>query len=404
MNKKIVAVILTITFFSMLLTGCWDRKELNQLGIAMAMGLDKGDDGKILLTSQIVRPAAMERQGGGKEPPYELVISSGESIFEAIRNTVKEFDRRSFFSHTKVIVVGEDYAREGLGDTIDLVTRSHELRKTTWLIVASDCKASEVLGVKHGLEKIQANYMEGILKTQSIDSNSTVAKVIDFIKTMPGEGSNPVTGVFSLINVKSVPTEGTEPEERKGLKLSGSALFKKDKLVGFLDNNEALALNILTHKFNRIPISLKVDLDNSQTDSVDVVIDIIKIKCSVKPSINKGNIHFNVSLKAEGNLTEVKDQIDVTDLQIFDKINYNFSEFLKYTTDKSIRTIQKDMKTDVLGFGRAFELKYPKNWRKIKTQWNDEIFPNVSYTVKVDTRLNRTGLTLRPINAKKLDK
>ena len=70
MNKKIVAVILTITFSSLLLTGCWDRKELNQLGIAMAIGLDKGDDGKIQLTSQIVRPGAMEKQGGGNEPPY----------------------------------------------------------------------------------------------------------------------------------------------------------------------------------------------------------------------------------------------------------------------------------------------------------------------------------------------
>ncbi len=401
MNKKIVAVILTITFFSMLLTGCWDRKELNQLGIAMAIGLDKGDDGKVQLTSQIVRPAAIEKQGGGKEPPYELVISSGKSIFEAIRNTVKEFDRRSFFSHTKVIVVGEDYAREGLGDTIDFVTRSHELRKTTWLIVASDCKASEVLGVKHGLEKIQANYMEGILRSQKVDSNSTVTKVIDFIKAMPGEGSNPITGVFSLINVKSVPAEGTEPEERKGLKLSGSALFKKDKLIGFLGNNETLGLNILTHKFNRIPISLQATRD--QPDE-KVVVEIIKIHCSVKPSINKGQIQFNVAIKAEGNLTEVKDDMDVTNLKIFDEINSNFSEFLRNTTDNSIRVIQKNMGTDVIGFGRAFELKYPKTWSKIKTRWNDEIFPNVSYTVTVDARLNRTGMTLRPLNAKKLDK
>ncbi len=401
MNKKIVAVILTITFSSMILTGCWDRKELNQLGIAMAIGLDKGDDGKIQLTSQIVRPGAMEKQGGGNEPPYELVISSGNSIFEAIRHTVKEFDRRSFFSHIKVIVVGEDFAREGLGDTIDFITRSHELRKTTWLIVASDTKASEILGVKHGLEKIQANYMEGIIKSQKIDSDSTVTRVIDFVKTMPGEASNPVTGVFSLINVKSVPSEGTEPEERKGLKLSGSAVFKKDKLVGFLDSNDTLGLNILTNKSKKISVSLKSITNKPNTD---VVVEIIKTKCSIKPSINNGKIQFNIAIKAEGNLTEVRDNFDVTNLQIFDEINSNFSEFLRYTTDNSIRIIQKNMGTDVIGLGRAFELKYPKNWSKVKTRWNDEIFPNVSYTVTANTHLNRTGLTLKPINAKKLDK
>ncbi len=402
MNKKLFLVILMATLSAMLLTGCWDRKELNQLGIAMAIGLDKGDDGKIQLTSQIVRPSAIQKKGGGNEPPYELVISSGDSVFEAIRHTVKEFDRRSFFSHIKVIVVGEDYAREGLGEAIDFITRSHELRKTTWLIVASDCKASEVLGVKHGLEKIQANYMEGILKSQKIDSSSAVSKVIDFIKAMPGEGSNPYTGVFSLIDVKSVPSEGTEPEQRKGLKLSGSALFKKDKLAGFMDNKDTLGLNILTGKCKKT--SLNVRTLGNKADS-QVTIELIKIKCSIKPSINKeGNISFNVAIKAEGNMTEVKQDLDVTNLQLFEQINSNFSNYIKLLTDKSIKNIQKNMKTDVIGFGRTFEIKYPKTWSKIKDKWNDSIFPNVSYTVKVDTCLNRTGLTLKPLNAKKLGK
>ncbi|EGD48692.1 germination protein, Ger(x)C family [Ruminiclostridium papyrosolvens DSM 2782] len=402
MNKKLFLVILMAALSAMLLTGCWDRKELNQLGIAMAIGLDKGDDGKIQLTSQIVRPSAIQKKGGGNEPPYELVISSGDSVFEAIRHTVKEFDRRSFFSHIKVIVVGEEYAREGLEDTIDFITRSHELRKTTWLIVASDCKASEVLGVKHGLEKVQANYMEGILKSQEIESSSAISKVIDFIKAMPGEGNNPVTGVFSLMDVKSVPSEGTEPEQRKGLKLSGSALFKKDKLAGFLDNKDTLGLNILNGKCKKT--SINVQALNNKADS-QVTIELIKIKCSIKPSINKeGNISFNVAIKAEGNMTEVKQDLDVTNLQLFEQINSNFSNYIKLLTDKSINNIQKNMKTDVIGFGRTFEIKYPKIWSKIKDKWNDAIFPNVSYTVKVDTRLNRTGLTLKPLNAKKLGK
>ncbi|WP_242855786.1 Ger(x)C family spore germination protein [Ruminiclostridium josui] len=372
------------------------------MGIAMAIGFDKGADGRVQLTSQIVRPAAMEKQGGGNEPPYELVISSGDSIFEAIRRTIKEFDRRSFFSHIKVIVVGEDYAREGLGDTIDFITRSHELRKTTWLVVTSDCKAAEVLGVKHGLEKIQANYMEGILKSQKIDSSSAVSKVIDFIKTMPGEGKNPITGVFKLINVKSVPIEGTEPEERKGLELNGAALFKKDKLVGFLDYKETLGLNILIGKCSKTSINVEALKDNS---SSKVTIELIKIKCSIKPSINdKGNILFNISIKAEGNMTEVDQDLDVTNLQLFEQINNKFSNYIKLLTDKTIKNIQENMKTDVLGFGRAFEIKYPKTWSKIKNKWNDEIFPNVSYTLKVDTCLNRTGLTLKPLNAKKIDK
>lgn len=400
MNKRIVAGLLWITFSSMLLTGCWDRKELNQLGIAMAIGLDKDEEGKIELTSEIVRPAAMEKQGSGKEAPYELVISSGETLFEAIRHTVREFDRRSFFSHTKVIVIGEDLAREGLGEIIDFITRSHEMRKTTWLIVASGSKASEVLGVKHGLEKIQANYMEGILKSQKIDSNSAVSKVIDFIKTMPGEGANPVTGVFKIIEVKSVPSDETEPVLRKGLKISGSAIFKKDKLVGFLDNEDTLGLNIITGKCKKVTINVNAASKGAKEKAA---IEMISVKCAIKPVINKGKISFNIAIKAEGNLIESEDTLDITNQQVFMKLDSNFADFLRTDVNNSVKRIQEEMQTDVLGFGRALEIKYPKEWKKIKNQWND-IFPSVSYNVTADTHLNRTGLSLKSINAKKMGK
>jgi spore germination protein KC len=395
--NRFVAAILMITFSSMLLTGCWDRKELNQIGIAMAIGLDKSEDGKIQLTSQIVRPSAMEKKGGGNQPPYELVISSGDTIFEAIRHTVKEFDRRSFFSHIKVIVVGEDFAREGLGETIDFITRSHELRKTTLLVVASGSKASEVIGIKHGLDKIQANYMEGILKNQKVESSSAVSRVIDFIKTMPGEGINPVTGVFKLVDVMGVSSEGNEPEVHKGLKLTGSAVYKKDKLAGFLDNNDALGLNIITGKCKKVTINVKAP--NNST----VAIELIRTKCTIVPLIKKGKTSFKVVIKAEGNLTEVEGSIDISNQQVFDSIDREFAKHLKSITEDCIKKVQYEMKTDVLGFGRAIEIKHPKYWKKIEKQWND-MFPTVAYNVDVGTHLNRTGLSLKPLNAKKLGK
>ncbi|HEX2924968.1 MAG TPA: Ger(x)C family spore germination protein [Ruminiclostridium sp.] len=397
MIKRIIAVILLLTFSAILLTGCWDRKELNQLGIAMAIGLDKTEEGRIELTSEIVRPSAMGKQGGGNEPPYELVVSSGDTIFEAIRHTVKEFDRRSFFSHVKVIVIGEDLAREGLEETMDFITRSHELRKTTWLTVASGCKASDILGVKHGLEKIQANYMDGILKSQKIDSSSAVGKVIDFIKTMPGEGINPVTGVFKIIDVKSVPSQGTEPTESKGLKLTGSALFVKDKLSGFLDTFETLGLNIITGKCKRVTI----DVQTSPNDKI--AIELKRIRCDIVPIISKGKVSFRIVVKAEGSLTEAKDGMDITDQQVFKKINNAFADHIRASTNNSLTKIQKEMKTDVLGLGRALEMKYPKYWNKVKPQWN-EIFPDVSFNVDVGTHLNRTGLSQKQLNVKKTGK
>ena len=39
--KKCMFVLLILSLF---LTGCWDRRELNELGITMALGIDKVED------------------------------------------------------------------------------------------------------------------------------------------------------------------------------------------------------------------------------------------------------------------------------------------------------------------------------------------------------------------------
>ncbi|MFK4998590.1 hypothetical protein ACI2OX_18610 [Bacillus sp. N9] len=48
----------------LLLTGCWDRMETNDLAIVTAAGIDKADDGQIELSIQIFIPRAT---GSGSE-------------------------------------------------------------------------------------------------------------------------------------------------------------------------------------------------------------------------------------------------------------------------------------------------------------------------------------------------
>ncbi len=401
MKKKITFIIVIASIITSILTGCWDRRELNELGIVAAIGLDKDTKtGNILLTSQIVRPGALEKKGGGgNEPPYEIVITSGTTIFEAIRNTVREFDRRSFFSHVKVIVISEELAREGLNDVIDLITRSHELRKTAWLVISSGSRAQDMLGIKHGIDKIQANYMLGIIKRDKISPYVTTSSVMDFIKKMPGEVIQPVTGVFKIVNVESIPPEGTQPEKKEGIKLTGTAVFKKDKLIGFLNEEETLGFSILSKNKKNVPINVPSPLN----DKKEICIEIVNIKSNIKPVIIGNKISFNIEVKVEGNIAEVQDNIDVSNLEIFDKVNVKFSEFIQNELEIALKKIQGDLKIDTLGFGNSLQRKYPKYWNDIKGQW-DTIFPTVAYKLTVETRLKRTGLSLKPVNAKKADK
>lgn len=47
-----------LLFFSLFLSGCWDRRELDRLAIAVAVGIDKADD-EYQVSAQVVVPSEM---------------------------------------------------------------------------------------------------------------------------------------------------------------------------------------------------------------------------------------------------------------------------------------------------------------------------------------------------------
>lgn len=62
---------------------------------------------------------------------------------------------------------------------------------------------------------------------------------------------------------------------------------------------------------------------------------------------------------------------------------------------------QKELKIDNFQIKKLVYIKYPEIWKEISDEWDKGIFPNISYSVKVDTNLIRTGLINIPSNLEK---
>lgn len=50
--KRLVSFTLFIILFLLSLTGCWDRKEINDLAFVIATGVDKGKDDEYKVSVQ----------------------------------------------------------------------------------------------------------------------------------------------------------------------------------------------------------------------------------------------------------------------------------------------------------------------------------------------------------------
>jgi spore germination protein KC len=54
------------------------------------------------------------------------------------------------------------------------------------------------------------------------------------------------------------------------------------------------------------------------------------------------------------------------------------------------------MDADIYGFGESLNQKYPKQWDKMKKQW-DEIYINIELDVQVKTRIPELGETAQSL-------
>ncbi|MGJ9383511.1 Ger(x)C family spore germination protein [Salipaludibacillus sp. CF4.18] len=374
-----------------LLTGCWDRNELTDVGIVVGMAIDKDPDtGDFILTSQYLRPAAESTQTPTPDRPYLMVSTTGKTISEVMRKANQTIDRRSFFAHNKVIIISEDAAREGLIQIIDTFQRGKEVRGYVWFSIAKDIGAKELLEIKaNNIARVPANFLNDLF--DNTEHNATAINLLTYYKKTLGAGINPVVSVLTR--------EETDIEPFELLKLSGSAVFKEDKLVGFLDESETRGYNWITEEgppSNRGAIYLPSLLQEDKF----VTILLKEINSKIIPKVENGDqISFTIEVDQKASLigqeatVELKNRKQIT--QYLNQIQGEGEKEIEKEIKKAIGKAQQDFQSDIFGFGEALNKEYPKVWNKEKDNWA-ETFAEVPYTVNVHLNIRSSGLIQGP--------
>ncbi|MEK4402872.1 Ger(x)C family spore germination protein [Sporosarcina sp. FSL K6-6792] len=382
--KKYTFVLLIL---SLVLTGCWDRRELNEIAITLALGIDKVDE-EFQLTAQVVVPSEVSMKQSSGRSTVTLFQADGETIFEAFRKMTIDSPRKIYPGHLRMLVIGEELAKAGVSESLDLLSRDWELRSDFYVVVAKDNTAAETLNVTTPIESIPANKMFNTLKTS--EENWAVTKGVtldELLGDLITDGKDAVlTGIqvfgnrevgSSKQNVESI-TPATQ------IQYDYLAVFKKDKLVGWLNESESKGYNYIIDSVKSTVASI------SCPEEGKVSIEVINSKSELKGKINKGEPEVNVTIEVEGNVGAVECHIDLKDTKAIDALEKSYEKELKEIIHQTIETVQKQYKTDIFGFGQAIHRSNPKTWKKIKNQW-DEIFPELTVNVEVDMKIYHTG-------------
>ncbi|MBZ4653418.1 MAG: germination protein Ger(X)C family [Peptococcaceae bacterium] len=380
--------ILAISLIILLTAGCWNRRELDTLAIVSGTGIDKPEEpGKVQITVQIIKPGEMKapQAGGGGEggsggqKPYWTVTATGDTVFDTIREMAHKSNRKLFFPHNEIIILGEDAAEEGVQKYLDFFARDHEPRWLAWVLVGKNT-ASEVLETKAELEKVPAISISKLIEARGATSEASAVTLHEFLTRLMSKTTAPVA---SLIEVSG------QGKEKTAL-LTGTAVFKKDKLAGYLNKTETRGLLWVLNEIKSGIIDVECPGGKGK-----VSLEIIRARSKIIPEIKDNTLHLAVEIDEEGNLGSQMCSDDLTSESAWKTLEKNQAAVIHNEVMAALKKA-RELNTDIFGFGEAVHKKYPKLWKDIEDKW-DEFFPNLEVAVIVDAKLRRSGLITKTV-------
>jgi len=388
MKRKVLTFCIYLSIL-MITTGCWARKELNDLAIAVAMGIDKVDD-QYLITIQIVNPAEIAaNKGSGRSTPVIVFQEKGDTVFETLRKMTTNAPRKIYLAHLRMVIFGEELAREGIRKTLDFFSRDHEFRPDFNIVVAKDSRAEEVLKVLTSLESIPANKLYNALRTSEKVWAPSMSVTFDTLDSkLSSEGDNPVlTSVYRTSDKQSGGSkqnlENIDPPVR--LKYNGLAVFKDDKLIGWLSESEGKGVNYALGEVKNTVITFSCPQEGK------VSLEVLNTRADLKTKMMKGDPKGSIKLNVEANVAEVECAgLDLNKISTIRDLEKRAEKDIKDAIISSIEAAQKKYQTDIFGFGDALHRSEPESWKKLKKDW-DPRFANIPITVDVKVEIPHTG-------------
>ncbi|MEK4042285.1 Ger(x)C family spore germination protein [Paenibacillus sp. FSL H8-0048] len=387
---KALAACIPLLLLPMLLSGCWERKELNELAFVLGLGLDKAEDG-YKVSMQVVIPSSITSQSaggsGGSGVPVVLYSFKVKTIYESLRKFNLFAPRSPYMGHIRVLVVGEELARDGLAETLDVMKRSREPRMDFYVMVARKTTAEKVLKVLTPLDRLPANKLFNSLdKSYQISSKTVVVTLDDFIEDLLYEGRNPVLTGVELdgdpeAGGEKANVERTDPNAR--LNYKSVAIFRKDKLIGWMDDSVTVGYNYVIDNVTKNTGYFK-DKNGSL-----VVMEALTTTTKRKVKIIDGKPHIFLSVEALCNVEEIEgpDKID-TEGKIHE-LELKTQERIVERMEGAVKNITENYNVDSFGFGQSVYRKSPKAWYELQEQEN--YLANLPIHYKATVTINRIG-------------
>lgn len=390
MKTKIFFLIIAMFLFN----GLNNSRELNDLAILSAMGIEIGEDGNYLVTVQILNTKKQNSSGSdssssGDEPSVVTVFkSSSSTVHGALRDIVLQSPKKIYIAHMELLLVSEEIARENMFEILDFFIRDNENSNDFILAITKDTTPKEVLNVLTSLETNPAQSMKNSIETTYKNKGTTIDNILsENIQVMLKKGINMVA---TTVGLEGKSKEGENEESIKNtddetkIVTKELAYFDTKNLKGFLTLEEGLYYNLARN-------DIKGAMINIGNKEEGYVAEILKATTSSKPRVENDNyiIDFNIEISCaiteiskERHIENVAEQEEIQD-EIKEKVTEEFNNF--------IYKCQNEYDSDIIGLGNIYYKKLNKEYENLIAKYGQDYLKHISIYTDVNVKLVNEG-------------
>ncbi|REK76859.1 Ger(x)C family spore germination protein [Paenibacillus paeoniae] len=325
----------------LLLTGCWDTKDINKHYLPAVMGIGKGDSQKYKVILQI--PIANEKT--------QILEKEAESISKAIDLIRTDSEKSIDLVHLRLMLIDIQLAQDGIGDIINFAVR------------ANDISIKGLVSIVDG--DFDKTLYHQISPTPEVSS-------YDFFSEEAGWTPNQsILRIWEAYrNQESLSEDMGIPMLKDGKQtlftFKGTAVMRKDRLVGSLNQEETLLYNLFKGKYTGGTIEV--------AKNTSVLIEHAKVNHHTKWTEQGPFLQTDIQLNVVVTESPHGKSADIIEKDLSEKLSKQFDQ-----TWKKIHSL----KADALGIGLIFR---PQSKEEKIKEWKTVWFPKL--VQKIDVKVN----------------
>ena len=372
------AIAITLVF-PVLLCGCWNAREIENLLYVNALGIDHVDNEFVVYAQILSFSNIAKEEAGGERTSKGVAVAkgSGRTFVNALFNIYPTSQKQMTWSHIRSIVFSERaLEKKHMEEILDELDRFYEFRYTLWTYATKD-PILDIFNAKQ-VFNLPVIYSQLANPSDLYEQNSVLRpmKLFQFIARRDEPNLVVYVPILSI-------NRNSWSEDKKALpklKMIGACLLQNLEPQGCWPRSDLLGLRWLDEHTVRTLLGI------TKGGQLLAMTILEKPKVKIEPRLQNGMVTFTIDIHATGYITQVMTVGPIIEIE---------KEAAKKIEAEVRSLFEKGRKhnIDTLQLGHALYRKYPQEWKRLQKNNTLPLSQESLSTVNVQVKLNNGGIS-----------